>query len=60
MVEYMTECPCCNRQLKVIIDETSGKVLSTSFFDKHNKTDDSKLLNNLEEKGLYFGLKGGG
>lgn len=56
MIEYITNCPCCNRQLKIVIDEASGEIETTSFFDKEN-TENVELIKQLEEKGIYFGEK---
>lgn len=55
MNEYITNCPCCNRQLKIVIDEANGEIISTSFFDEINE---DELQKTLEEKGIYFGEKG--
>lgn len=56
MIEYITNCPCCNRQLKIVIDEDSGKLISTSFLNEENQLNE-ELIKQLEEKGIYFGSK---
>jgi len=53
MVEYITNCPCCNRQFKIIISD-SGEI-STVFFNAQNEEELQELL---QEKGIEFGQKG--
>jgi len=61
MVEHIINCPCCNRQLKILIDDDSGEIIDTTvFFDDQNDTDESNVIKKLEETGIYFGCKGGG
>lgn len=53
MKEYITNCPCCNRQFKIAINEDSGEI-STVFFVEENQVN-KEFIKQLEEKGIYFG-----
>lgn len=55
MKEHITQCPCCNGQLKIVIDEDSGKFTSTVFFNEENQED---IKDFLEFNGIEFGMKG--
>lgn len=55
MIEYITNCPCCNRQLKIVIDEASGNLISTSFLNEENQ---EYLQHLLSLNGIEFGQKG--
>lgn len=53
MTDFMINCPCCNRQLKIIIDDSG---ILTVFFNDQNEEEIEILL---QSKGIYFGCKGG-
>lgn len=53
MIEYKINCPCCNRQLKILVDDSG---ISTVFFNDQNQEEIEILL---QEKSIYFGCKGG-